>query len=105
MKKNKLQSSSGLTKGNTETMEEPKKSPTQRSWIRLHPGPRSKDETEPIEVESDPKRKSEAITIDITQATSKEKKERLEEETRTFSILMVTQFGLAEAARQPRRVQ
>ena len=50
-------------------------------------------------MESDPKRKSEAITIDITQATSKEKKQRLEEETRTLSILMVTQFGLAEAAR------
>ena len=56
-------------------------------------------------MESDPKRKSEAITIDITQATSKEKKERLEEETRTFSILMVTQFGLVEAVRQPRHLQ
>jgi len=35
-------------------------------------------------VESDPKRKSEAITTDITDAMSKEKKQRLEEETRTL---------------------
>ena len=55
-------------------MEEPKKSPIQRSWTRLHMGPRNKDGMEPIEVESDPKRKGEAITIDITEATSKEKK-------------------------------
>ena len=86
-------------------MEEPKKSPIQRSWTRLHMGPRNKDGMEPIEVESDPKRKGEAITTDITEATSKEKKQRLEEETRTLSILMATHLGLAEVAGQPRRVQ
>nr|POE94015.1 hypothetical protein CFP56_35812 [Quercus suber] len=34
------------------------------------------DGTEPIEVENDPKRKCEAITIDITEAMSREKKQR-----------------------------
>lgn len=103
--KNKLKSSSEPTKGNTETMKEPKKSPIRRSWTRLHTGPRNKDGMEPIEVESDPKRKSEAITTDNTEATSKEKKQRSEEETRTLSILMATHLASAEDARQPRRVQ
>ena len=61
-------------------------------------GPRNKDGMEPIEVESDPKRKGEAITTHITEATSKEKKQRLEEETRTLSILMATHLGLVEVA-------
>ena len=50
-------------------------------------------------MESDPKRKSEAITTDITDAMSKEKKQRLEEETRTLSILMATHLGSAASAR------
>lgn len=62
MKKINFKSSSEPTKGNTETVKEPKKSPIRRSWTRLHTGPRNKDGMEPIEVESDPKRKSEAIT-------------------------------------------
>ena len=104
-KKNKLKNPSRLTKGNMETMEEPKKSPKWGSSTRLFTEPRNKHGTEPIEVESDPKRKCEAITTNITEATSMEKKQRLDEETRTLSIPMATHLGSVEAAGQLRWVQ
>jgi len=56
-------------------------------------------------MESDPKRKCDAIKTDLTEVTGKEKKQRLDEETRSLNILMATHLGSAEVAKQPCRVQ
>ena len=56
-------------------------------------------------METDPKRKCDALETELSETTCMEKKQRLDEETRSLSILMATHLGSAEAAVQPRRAQ
>ena len=99
--KNNIKTPSGPINGNVKTTKEEKKSPRRRSWTRLYTGLRNENGREPIEVETDPKRKCNALEIELFETTCMKKKQRLDEETRSLSILMATHLGLAEAAMQP----
>ena len=95
----------GPTNGNVKTTKEEKKSPRRRSWTRLYTGSRNENGKEPIEVETDPKRKCDALETELFETTCMKKKQRLDEETRSLSILMATHLGSAEAAMQPHQGQ
>ena len=97
--KNNIKPPNGLTKGNGETKEETKKSPKRRSWTRLYTGPKNKDGMEFIELESDPKRKCDAIKTNLSKDTNMGKKQRLDQESRSQSILMVTHLGWMEVTK------
>ena len=99
--KNNIKTPSGPTNGNVKTTKEEKKSPRRRSWTRLYTGSRNENGREPIEVETDPKRKCDALETELSETTCMKKKQRLYEETRSLSILMATHLGSAEAAMQP----
>ena len=58
-----------------------------------------------IEVGRDPKRKYEETITSLSEVMCMEKKQRLEEETRSLRILMVSQLGSVEVVEQHRRVQ
>ena len=95
----------GPTNGNVKTIVEENKSPWRGSWTRLYKGPRNENDQEPIEMEMDPKRKYDALVSELSESTCMVKKQRLDEETRSLSILMATHLGSAEAAVQPCREQ
>ena len=56
-------------------------------------------------MEMDPKRKYDALETELSESTCMEKKQRLDKETRSLSILMATHLGSVEAAVQPYREQ
>ena len=103
--KNNTKTPSGPTNGNVKTIEEENKSPWRGSWTRLYKGSRNENGREPIEMEMDPKRKYDALETELSESTCMEKKQRLDEETRSLSILMATHLGSVEAAVQPCREQ
>ena len=103
--KNNTKTPSGPTNGNVKITEEEKKSPRRGSWTRLYKGSRNENGRDPIEMETGPKRKCDALETELSKTTCMEKKQRLDEETRSLSILMATHLGSAEAAVQPRREQ
>ena len=96
MGKNNIKPLNGPAKGNRETKEETKKSPKRGSWTRLYTGPKYQDRMEFIKLESDAKRKCDTMKTNLFEDTNMGKKQRLDEETRSLSILMATHLGLAE---------
>ena len=52
-----------------------------------------------IELESDPKRKCDAMKTNLSKDTNMGKKQRLDQETRSQSILMATHLGSAEVTK------
>ena len=103
--KNNIGPPSGPTNGNVKLTGEEIKSPRRGSWTRLQKGSRYENDQEPIDMEMDPKRKYDALVSELSESTCMEKKQRLDEETRSLSILMATHLGSAEAAVQPCREQ
>ena len=103
--KNNIRTPSGPTNGNVKTIVKENKSPRRGSWTRLYKGSRNENDQEPIEMEMDPKRKYDALVTELSESTCMKKKQRLDEETRSLSILMATHLGSAEAAVQPCREQ
>ena len=103
--KNKLKPSNGPEVGVEGLGEGTKKGPTRGVWTRLCTGPPIKDGMDCIEVGRDPKRKYEETITSLSEVMCMEKKQRLEEETRSLRILMVSQLGSVEVVEQHRRVQ
>jgi len=94
--KNNIKPLNGPAKRNGKTKEETKKSTKRGSWTRLYTGPKNQDGMEFIELESDRKRKCDAMKTNLSKDTNMGKKQRLDEETRSLSILMATHLGSAE---------
>lgn len=103
--KNKLRPSNGPVESDGGLKKETTKGPTRGSWIRLRSGLINQDGIDYLEEGKDPKRKYVETTNSMVEATCMGKKQRLEEETKSLSILMASQLGSAEVAEQLCRVQ
>lgn len=100
--KNKQKPSNGPADGFEGPNKETNKSPTRGSWTRLWSGSLNQDGMDCLEVERDPKRKHDETTTILSEDTCMGKKQRLEEETKSLSIIMASQLGSAEVTEQLR---
>lgn len=60
---------------------------------------------ETLEQKEGPKRKNNTQKTEEGLMQETEKRFRMEQETKDFNLLLASEFGLAEVAGQPRRVQ
>ena len=82
-----------------------KENPTTEGWVSTHLASTNQGGMEFTHLESDPKRKRDYLKTDSSKVTCMEKKLKLDEKTRSLSILMATHLGSAEAVEQSHRVQ
>ena len=74
------------------------------TWTRMHDRPR--DVSDPIiAAKEGPKRKKINQTEGEGVIQEKEKRLKMDEETKNLSVLMASEFKMAEVAKQPRREQ
>lgn len=63
------------------------------------------EKKETLEQKEGPKRKNNTQKTEEGLMQETEKRFRMEQETKDFNLLLASEFGLAEVAGQPRRVQ
>lgn len=95
----------GLNNGQVGFHEVSKESLKEEGWASMQTDFINQGKMEYTYLESEPKRIWEFLKQDHAEVTCMEKKMKLDEETRSLSILMATHLGSAEAAEQPRQVQ
>ena len=78
---------------------------TTEGWVSTHPASTNQSGMEFTYLESDQKRKCDYLKTNSSEVTCMEKKLKLDEETRSLSILMSTHLGSTEAIEQSRWVQ
>nr|POE74416.1 hypothetical protein CFP56_68050 [Quercus suber] len=74
------------------------------TWVRMHDMPRSLGEQKKVEQEGPKRKKRNQVDVEGG-IQEKEKKPRIDEETKNLSMLMASEFTSAEVAKQPCREQ